>query len=56
MALPKLGIKLLAEWFPANMALDAQSGPTGSTLEAKIGLKKGPDVDRVGVVVPRRER
>jgi hypothetical protein len=48
--------KLPAEWFGANMASDAQRGPTGPTMEAKIGLEKGPDVNCVGVVTPTRER
>jgi hypothetical protein len=48
--------KLPGEWFRTYMAANAQSGPTGPTLEAKEGLKKGPDVDRVGVVNPTRER
>jgi hypothetical protein len=34
----------------ANVAVDAQRGPTKPTLEAKNGLEKNPDVDRVGVV------
>jgi hypothetical protein len=34
------------------MAVDAQRGPTGPTLEAKNGLEKGPVVDCVGVVDP----
>jgi hypothetical protein len=48
--------KLPAEWFRANMASDAQRGPTGPTLEAKRGLKKGPNVHCVRVVPPTRER
>jgi hypothetical protein len=45
--------KVPEEWFRANMASDAQRGPTGPTLEAKSGLEKGPDVDRVGVISPQ---